>query len=85
MNRFRPESNNVPFWIEAPNVTVKLTLPKWNTHYMHANSRQGDIGVLGLLRLDGSYQYFTGIRDGDIDQLKLGFNVSVPQISSRSH
>ncbi|KAF8577934.1 hypothetical protein K439DRAFT_1363574, partial [Ramaria rubella] len=68
---FRPQHNMIPFWIEAPNMDLSLTLPKWNTHSMFASSRTTDFGRVGLIRVDASFLYFSETLPEYIDQLKL--------------
>ncbi|TFK54421.1 hypothetical protein OE88DRAFT_1676060 [Heliocybe sulcata] len=72
-SKFRPVSTTVPLWIEAPGVKVDLMLPRWNTHAMTAPPDITNVGRIGLFRLDASYQYFSDVRDDNVEQLKLAF------------
>ncbi|KZT28945.1 hypothetical protein NEOLEDRAFT_1057065 [Neolentinus lepideus HHB14362 ss-1] len=76
-DKFRPLSSTVPFWIEAPDVKVDLTLPRWHTHAIAATPDTPNVGRIGLFHLDASYQYFTDVRDDNVDQLKLSFTANV--------
>ena len=83
MMKYRPEITTVSFWIEGPDVQVRLTLPRWNTRSLYsAPHRNTDIGRIGILRLDASYSYFTEVHSENIDQLKLSFTVRFLQILS---
>ncbi|THH20420.1 hypothetical protein EW146_g951 [Bondarzewia mesenterica] len=72
-DRFRPPSNTIPFTIDAPDVEVSLTLPRWNTHRLHATEPTTKLGCIGHLRLEASYHYFADIRPDNIEQLRLNF------------
>lgn len=74
-NHFRPISSLVPFSVEAPNILVKLTLPRWNTHSVNASSHHTDIGRIGQFKLDGHYRYFSEVTPDNMDQLKLDMTV----------
>ena len=75
-DRYRPLSTAIPFNIEAPNVMVSLTLPKWSTHSLLASQPVETLGRFERLRLEGSYQYFADRRVDNIERLKLHFIVS---------
>lgn len=69
------------FWIESPDVQVRLSLPRWNTRSLYsAPHRNSDIGRIGFLRLDASYSYFAEVHPENIDQLKLSFTVSAHEM-----
>ncbi|KAH7100701.1 hypothetical protein BKA62DRAFT_705412 [Auriculariales sp. MPI-PUGE-AT-0066] len=59
---FRPERSTIPFSIQAPDVSLALTLPKWNTHAVFATPSTTDIGRIGLLQLDGTFAYYADTR-----------------------
>lgn len=81
MIRYRPETTTVSFWIEAPDVQARLTLPRWNTRSLYsAPHRNTDIGRIGLFRLDASYSYFADVHPENIDQLKLSFTVNISEV-----
>lgn len=83
MMKYRPETTMVSFWIESPDVQVRLTLPRWNTRSLYsAPHRNTDIGRIGLLRLDASYSYFAEVYPENIDQLKLSFMVSALKLDT---
>ncbi|KAK0212569.1 hypothetical protein DFS33DRAFT_1370154 [Desarmillaria ectypa] len=71
---FRPEATTIAFCVEAPNVSLTLSLPRWHTHALHAPEDGNHIGVLDL-QLDGSYRYFADVREDNIEQLKLVFSI----------
>ncbi|KZV70698.1 hypothetical protein PENSPDRAFT_752360 [Peniophora sp. CONT] len=72
-DKYRPLSTTIPFNIEAPNVMVSLTLPKWSTHSLLASEPVETLGRFERLRLEGSYQYFSDRRVDNIERLRLNF------------
>ncbi|KAK0486085.1 hypothetical protein IW261DRAFT_776549 [Armillaria novae-zelandiae] len=73
-NIFRPEATTIAFCVEAPNISLTLSLPRWHTHALHAPEDGNHIGALDL-QLDGSYRYFADVREDNIEQLKLVFSI----------
>lgn len=69
---FRPVSSVVPFSITAPDLSVSLTLPRWNTHSMNPRP---EIGSIGELAVTGSYRYFHDVRPDNVDRLRLNIDV----------
>lgn len=75
-NVFRPHITSIPFTVEAPDIVVLLSLPRWNTHSSLTTRKNGSpIGKIGLLRLSGSYLYHSEVREGNLEQLKLRISV----------
>ncbi|KAI0058067.1 hypothetical protein BV25DRAFT_1994498 [Artomyces pyxidatus] len=72
-DKYRPMSTTVPFFLEVPNVTISLTLPKWSTHRLQALEPITKVATIGSLRLDGSYLYFADVREANVEQLRLNF------------
>ncbi|KAF7321613.1 hypothetical protein MKEN_00682400 [Mycena kentingensis (nom. inval.)] len=72
---FRPEATTVPFSVEMPDVAFNLSLPRWNTWALHAPSEGTNIAKIRLLKLDGSYRYFSDVSEDHVEQLKLSFTV----------
>ncbi|KAI0267154.1 hypothetical protein BC834DRAFT_969170 [Gloeopeniophorella convolvens] len=75
-DRFRPSCTAFPFTIDAPDVILGLTLPKWSTHRLQTLEPVTKLMTLGLLRLDGSYLYSSDVRPENVDQLKLKFTLN---------
>ncbi|TFK75375.1 hypothetical protein BDN72DRAFT_832240 [Pluteus cervinus] len=75
-NKFRPESTTIPFHVEIPDPSLSLSLPRWNTHALHAPADGNTLGKLGTLRINGSYQYFAEVREEYVEQLKLDFTAN---------
>jgi hypothetical protein len=75
--QFRPIFTTVPFWVEAPELLVRLTLPRWNTHSVNVSARRSDVGRMEECRFDGFYRYFTEARKNNIDQLKIDIKVCI--------
>ncbi|SJK97794.1 uncharacterized protein ARMOST_01049 [Armillaria ostoyae] len=73
-NIFRPEATTIAFCMEAPSVSLTLSLPRWHTHALHAPVDGNHIAALDL-QLDGSYRYFADVREDNIEQLKLVFSI----------
>ena len=75
--QFRPIFATVPFWVDAPDIMVRLTLPRWNTNSLNASANQTNVGRIGDLNFDGSYRYFAEAQKDNVDQLKLGISVRI--------
>ena len=69
---FRPISSVVPFSFVAPDLSVSLTLPRWNTHSINPRP---EIGRIGELCVTGSYRYFSDVRPDNVDKLRLDIDV----------
>jgi hypothetical protein len=83
-DKFRPAWTSFPFSIDAPDVTLSLTLPKWSTHRLQTMEPITKLMTVGLLRLDGSYLYFSDVREENVDQLRLNITVRVfPRLEFR--
>ncbi len=77
--KYRPDRSTVSFSLEAPDVAVRLALPRWNTRSLYSRPhRNSDIGRIGVLRLDATYCYFDAVHPENIDQLALKFTVCMP-------
>ncbi|KAI0288543.1 hypothetical protein BC826DRAFT_1107677 [Russula brevipes] len=72
-DKFRPAWTSFPFSINAPNVTLSLTLPKWSTHRLITVEPITKLVTIGLLSLSGSYLYHVDVREENVDQLRLKF------------
>ncbi|OBZ68136.1 hypothetical protein A0H81_11866 [Grifola frondosa] len=74
LTKYRPDATTVSFWIEAPDVAVSLTLPRWNTSGLYPTPDRSDLGHISMLHLDASYRYHAETRKNNIDHLKLEFS-----------
>ena len=74
-DKFRPTWTLFPFSISAPNITLSLTLPRWNTHHVQTVEPITKLMTIGRLHLDGSYLYHSDVREENVDQLRLKFTV----------
>ncbi|THU95661.1 hypothetical protein K435DRAFT_829044 [Dendrothele bispora CBS 962.96] len=72
-NIFRPYSTIVSFSVDVPNAAINLSLPRWNTNALHSPKEGNNVAHLGFLRIDGSYLYYSEVRKGNVEQLKLDF------------
>ena len=61
----------IPFVLEAPDALLRLSLPRWNTNALHAPKDGNILGRAGLVRLDGSYLYFSQLKEDNVEQLQL--------------
>ncbi|CDO69204.1 hypothetical protein BN946_scf185042.g106 [Trametes cinnabarina] len=73
-NKYRPEATTISFWMDAPDVNVSLSLPRWNITSLYATPDRSQVGRIGMLSVKGSYRYFAEVRAEHIDQLKLDFS-----------
>lgn len=76
-NTFKPESTLIPFDITAPDITVYFSLPRWNTHALHAKKKDINVMKSDYLNISGSYRYFSEVREELVEQLKLQFDVRI--------
>ena len=76
LTKYRPISTAISFTIDAPDISVRLSLPRWNTHSIYPIPQRTDIGRIGNFHLDASYRYFADVHPENIDQLVLDFMVS---------
>lgn len=81
-NVYRPESTTVPFAIDIPDVSLKLSLPRWNTNALHAPKEGNTLARLGPSHIDGSYLYFSEVHEEHIEQLALTIKVGSERILS---
>ncbi|KAF8210348.1 hypothetical protein K438DRAFT_1959629 [Mycena galopus ATCC 62051] len=68
---FRPESTTISFSVDIPDVSINLSLPRWNTWALHAPKDGNSIAKARVLKLDGFFRYFSEVRDDTVEQLKL--------------
>ena len=73
---FTPESTSIPFSVVGRNTVVDFSLPRWSTHALHAPKQGVTLLHTESLNINGSYLYFAEVREGNIEQLKLDFEVS---------
>ncbi|KAJ7703124.1 hypothetical protein B0H17DRAFT_922585 [Mycena rosella] len=72
---FRPDSTTIPFSIEVPDVTLNLSLPRWNTWALHAPKEGNSLAKVRVFRADGFYRYFSEVREDHVEQFKLTLTV----------
>jgi hypothetical protein len=72
---FRPESTTIPFSVEIPDVSLNLSLPRWNTWALHAPKDGHNLAKVRVLKLDGFFRYFSEVREDNVEQLKLTITV----------
>ena len=76
LNVFSPEFTSIPFSVMGPNMVVDFLLPRWSTHALHAPKQGITLLHTESLNISGSYLYFAEVREGNMEQLKLDFEVS---------
>ena len=74
-NVFRPDSTEIRFSLEAPNLLLDLCLPRWNTYALHVPKEGSSLAKTHTGRIEGSYRYHSDVREEYIDQLKLSITV----------
>jgi hypothetical protein len=74
-DQFRAETTTIPFFIEVPELSINLSLPRWNTHALHAPMQGNTIATTRFLRLDASHRYFAEVCKENVDLLSLNFTV----------
>ncbi|KAJ7770170.1 hypothetical protein DFH07DRAFT_1004242, partial [Mycena maculata] len=72
---FRPEFTTIAFSIEIPDVSLNLSLPRWNTWALHAPKDGNSLAKVRVFHADGFYRYFPEVRDDHLEQLKLSLTV----------
>ncbi|KAJ7462379.1 hypothetical protein B0H11DRAFT_1923358 [Mycena galericulata] len=72
---FRPESTTIRFSIEIPDVSLNLSLPRWNTWALHAPKDGNSLAKVRVLNADGFYRYFSEVRDDHLEQFKLSLTI----------
>ncbi|EEB93005.1 hypothetical protein MPER_08398, partial [Moniliophthora perniciosa FA553] len=75
-NVFRPDSTNITFAIDIPDVSLNLSLPRWNTNALHSPAEGSSLAKIASLSMDGSYLYYAEVREGNVEQLKLNLTAS---------
>ncbi|KAI8993910.1 hypothetical protein BD414DRAFT_436222, partial [Trametes punicea] len=73
-NKYRPEATKISFWVDAPNVHVGLSLPRWNITSLTATPDRSQIGRIGMLSIKGSYRYYAEVKPEYVDELQLDFS-----------
>ncbi|KAK7053326.1 Macrophage colony-stimulating factor 1 receptor [Paramarasmius palmivorus] len=70
-NVFRPNSTIISFTVDIPDVSLNLSLPRWNTNALHAPAEGSSLAKVASLVIDGSYLYYADVREDNVEQLKL--------------
>jgi hypothetical protein len=52
-------------------LSMALSVPRWNTHFVREDSHQITFCRAALFRLDGLYRYYMDVLPGNLEQLKL--------------
>ncbi|KAF9268932.1 hypothetical protein L218DRAFT_892586 [Marasmius fiardii PR-910] len=73
-NMFRPEHTQVSFFVEIPDVSLRLSLPRWNIHAPHAPQDGSSLARVGSLTIRGSYLYYAEVHEENIEQLKMNLD-----------
>ncbi|KAJ7579122.1 hypothetical protein C8J56DRAFT_337033 [Mycena floridula] len=75
-NTYRPESTAITFSLEMPNVSLNLSLPRWNVYALHLPKEGNSLAKVETIRIDGSYRYYSEVRKDYVEQLDLSFAAS---------
>ncbi|KAH7031139.1 uncharacterized protein B0I36DRAFT_289015 [Microdochium trichocladiopsis] len=81
LDRFRPQSNSIPFNVNADSLTLALHVPPWNTQASFLTRKE--IGHLENLSLSGKYHYLATTSPANTDTLLL--NLSAQSLNARIH
>ena len=81
LNVFAPEFTVIPFSVIGPDAVVDFLLPRWSTHALHAPREGITLLHSEALNISGSYLYFAEVREDNMEQLKLDFEVSSPCVN----
>ena len=76
LNVFTPECTSITFSVIGRNTVLDFSLPRWSTHALHAPKQGITLLHTESLNISGSYLYFSEVREENIEQLKLDFEVS---------
>lgn len=72
---FRPPTSVVPFTVDAPNLTIDLSVPRWSTHALHQPEGGYSLVKAEHFHLASSYRYNSEFHEENVDQLKLDIQV----------
>lgn len=70
-DKFRPEASKVSFRVNIPDVSLRLSLPRWNTNALHQPKNGISIAKIKSFVIDGSYLYYADTQKDNVEQLKL--------------
>ncbi|KLO15399.1 hypothetical protein SCHPADRAFT_995885 [Schizopora paradoxa] len=79
-NRFRPLDNVMSFQVEAPDIAVDLTLPKWNTHTFCPPKQLSETARLSSLLVNASFRYHSEVHAELVDELTLDIKCEAPRV-----
>jgi hypothetical protein len=74
-NKYQPEATSIPFVIDIPDVTVSLSLPRWNTQYLYNSGEEHCVLHAATFRVASSYYFWAEVQAENIDQLKVTVEV----------
>lgn len=74
-NKYQPEATSIPFVIDVPDVTVYISLPRWNTQYLYNLGKEHRVIHAATFRVASSYYFWAEVQPDNIDQLKLTVEV----------
>ncbi|OJA20857.1 hypothetical protein AZE42_02968 [Rhizopogon vesiculosus] len=75
-NKYQPEATSIPVVIDIPDVTVSLSLPRWNTQYLYNSGKEHRVLHAATFRITSSYHFWAEVQPENIDQLKLSVETS---------
>ncbi|KAI6040347.1 hypothetical protein EDC04DRAFT_2894324 [Pisolithus marmoratus] len=75
-NTYRPETSTIPLSIDAPDLAVSMSLPKWNTQSLYNRGKEQQVLYTRTFRLLASYNSWSEVRFDHIDQIKLDIFLS---------
>ena len=75
---FRPETNTLHFFLEAPDVLLDLSLPRWSTHALHIPKEGINVWKAAFIRLDGIFHFSPEVCQDFVEQLRIQISVRSP-------
>lgn len=74
-NVYLPEAMTIAFAVDAPELSVSMCLPKWNTQFLYGQGKDCHILQTGKFCIDGTYHYWAEVHPDNIEQLRVAISV----------
>lgn len=72
---YLPEATTISFAVDVSELSVCMSLPKWNSHFIYNQGHEYHVLQAGKLRIDGTYHYWAEVHLDNIEQLKVAILV----------
>jgi hypothetical protein len=67
----------IKFIAKVPKVALDFSLPRWNTRAAYMAKNGCCLAKAGCFNLNGTYHYYSEVRDNFIDHLNLNVEVRI--------